>query len=80
MHLLRQRELALPVAQSVSMTQSQIFSSETTTRCNELQVQLLNGYSLMRDTWPMGARRGAVPDRVNAEQRRRVAWMGGCLQ
>lgn len=29
MPLLRQRELALPVAQSVSMTQSQIFSFET---------------------------------------------------
>jgi hypothetical protein len=44
---------------------------------NELQVQLLNGYSLMRDTWPMGARRGAAADRVNAEQRRRVFRVDG---
>src|SRR5262245_32220389 len=28
---------------------------------NELQVQLINGYSVMLDTWPMGADNGVYP-------------------
>jgi hypothetical protein len=60
--LLRQRELAIIRRQPLSAHLSHIFSSETTTRYNELQAKLLNGYSLMGDTWPMDARRGAALD------------------
>jgi hypothetical protein len=45
-----------------------------------LQAQLLNGYSLMRDTWPMGARRGAAADRVHVEQHRRVCRVNGPMR
>jgi hypothetical protein len=62
MLLLRLNELALLAVQPFPPTQSQFFSSETTTRYNELQAKLLNGYSLMGDTWPMDARRGAALD------------------
>src|ERR1700747_2475571 len=39
---------------------------------NELQVQLLNGYSVMLDTWPMGADNGAYRTKDG-----RYVWMIG---